>query len=70
MQFAAYTAIGKPSESMLLENLIVAGAKKIVRAGTSDNDNQDKNLNVLTIVTETMGLHGIWIYIGRTWNTS
>jgi uridine phosphorylase len=62
--FAAYTAMGGPSVSMLLENLIVAGAKKIVRVGTSDNDNQDQNLKALTIVTETMGLHGMMLEYG------
>lgn len=62
--FAAYTAMGGPSVSMILENLIVAGAKKIVRVGTSDNDNNDQNLFVLTLVTETMGLEGMMLEYG------
>lgn len=59
--FAAYTAMGGPSVAMILENLIVAGAKKIVRVGTSDNDNQDQQqqLNTLSVISETMGLRGM-----------
>lgn len=62
--FAAYTAMGGPSVLMILENLIVAGAKKIVRVGTSDNDNNQQNLCKLTVVTETMGLGGIMLDYG------
>lgn len=59
--FAAYTAMGGPSVAMILENLIVAGAKKIIRVGTSDNDNQDqqKQLSTLLVISETMGLRGM-----------
>lgn len=59
--FAAYTAMGGPSVAMILENLIVAGVKKIVRVGTSDNDNRDQQeqLNTLFAISETMGLRGM-----------
>lgn len=62
--FAAYTAMGGPSVDMILENLIVAGAKKIVRVGTSDNDNRDQDLTTLTIVEEVIGLNGMMAEYG------
>lgn len=59
--FAAYTAMGGPSVAMILENLALAGAKKIVRVGTSDNDNRDqeRQLNTLFLISETRGLRGM-----------
>lgn len=62
--FVAYTAMGGPSVAMILENLIVAGAKKIVRIGTSDNDNQEQDLSTLTVLSETMGLEGMMLEYG------
>lgn len=62
--FAAYTGIGGASASLMIENLIVAGAKKIVRVGTNDNDALDQDLTTLTIVEETMGLHGMMLEYG------
>jgi len=62
--FATYTAMGGPSVSMIVENLIVAGAKKIVRIGTSDNDNEEQDLSTLRVLTETMGLHGMMFDYG------
>lgn len=62
--FAAYTGIGGPSASILLENLIVAGAKKIIRIGTSDNDPDQQDLTTLTIVQETAGLDGMMLEYG------
>lgn len=62
--FAAYTGIGGASASLMIENLIVAGAKKIVRVGTNDNDALDQDLTTLTVVEETMGLHGMMLEYG------
>jgi purine-nucleoside phosphorylase len=62
--FAAYTGIGGSSAALMLENLIVAGAKKIVRVGTNDNDAADQNLTTLTVVQETMGLNGMMLEYG------
>lgn len=62
--FAAYTAIGGPSAGLLLENLIVAGAKKIVRVGTNDNEPKDQNLTSLAVIQETMGLTGMMLEYG------
>ncbi len=62
--FAAYTGIGGPSAGLMLENLIVAGAKKIVRVGTNDNDAEDQDLTTLTVVQETMGLNGMMLEYG------
>lgn len=62
--FAAYTGIGGASASLMIENLIVAGAKKIVRVGTNDNDALDQDLTTLTLVEETMGLHGMMLEYG------
>lgn len=57
--FAVYTAMGGPSVAMIVENLILAGAKKIVRIGTSDNHDDEQDLTTLLIITETMGLKGL-----------
>jgi len=62
--FAAYTAIGGPSAGLLLENLIVAGAKKIVRIGTNDNEPKNQNLTSLAVIQETMGLTGMMLEYG------
>lgn len=62
--FVAYTGIGGPSAAIMLENLIVAGAKKIVRIGTNDNDAEEQDLTALTVVEETMGLNGIMLEYG------
>jgi uridine phosphorylase len=62
--FAAYTAMGGPSVAMILENLIVAGAKKIIRIGTSDNDNNEQDLSILNVVTETIGGEGMKLEYG------
>lgn len=64
--FAVYTAMGGPSVSMIVENLILAGAKKIVRIGTSDNSDEEQDLTTLLIVTETMGLKGLMEEYGFT----
>lgn len=62
--FVAYTGIGGSSAGLMLENLIVAGAKKIVRVGTNDNDAEDQDLTTLTLVQETMGLNGMMLEYG------
>lgn len=62
--FVAYTGIGGSSAGLMLENLIVAGAKKIVRVGTNDNDAEDQDLTTLTVVQETMGLNGMMLEYG------
>jgi purine-nucleoside phosphorylase len=62
--FAAYTGIGGSSAALMIENLIVAGAKKIVRVGTNDNNAEDQNLTTLTVVQETMGLNGMMLEYG------
>lgn len=62
--FAAYTGIGGPSASLMIENLIVAGAQKIVRVGSNDNDTKDQNLANITIILETMGLNGMMLEYG------
>jgi len=62
--FVAYTGIGGSSAAIMLENLIVAGAKKIIRIGTNDNDAEDQDLTTLTVVQETMGLNGMMLEYG------
>lgn len=62
--FIANSGVGAPSSTLLLENLIVAGAKKIVRVGTSDNDAGEQNLNVLTLIEESMGPKGLMLDYG------
>jgi purine-nucleoside phosphorylase len=62
--FAAYTGMGGPSAALVIENLILVGAKKIIRIGTNDSLAKDQNIEQLTVIEETMGLNGMMLDYG------
>jgi len=62
--FAAYTGLGGPSADLIIEDLIISGAKKIIRVGSNDNPGKDQDVTKLTVVEEMMGIDGMMLAYG------
>lgn len=57
--FIANTNIGSGSAAILIEELIVSGAKEIIRLGSSDNTVKNQNNRTCYLVSQTYGAYGI-----------
>lgn len=57
--FVANVGIGAASAAILIEELIVLGAKNIIRLGTADHEVIAEEEGRLYLVTETVGLYGL-----------